>query len=222
MSNELCRVRALHRSLASRNARPNSLRKIVLAIKRKLGGTEGSLLLPRILKIHRSRHTNDDIRPGPLIQARNNKRQTFPLTLRSAQNRPRRFIPQSINQPQRQSRQHPRMCEQWEVRSLSQHYYPMPPHGLDILLVDDRRPLPDYRPVKCHRKQQRLPEPINTENPVSPKYQIKQSNGKPNINPKKGWPKKSRKGVQVWVVCTTSFTSGNENHQLTKAFDVIR
>jgi thiaminase len=29
VSNELCRVRALHRSLASRNARPNSLSKIV-------------------------------------------------------------------------------------------------------------------------------------------------------------------------------------------------
>lgn len=184
MSNELCRVRALHRSLASRNARPNSLRKNRVRNPRKNGG-KGHSLLPRVLKIHCGRHTNDNIRTSPLVQTRDNERQAFLLAPRSAQNRPRRSIPQSVNQPQRQSRQHPGMCEQWEVRSLSQHYYPVPAHRLDILLVDDRRPLPDYRPVKCHRKQQRLPEPINAENPVSPKHRIKQSNEEAQYNPKK-------------------------------------
>ena len=60
------------------------------------------------------------------------------------------------------------MCEQCQIRSLSQHYYPVSPHGLDVLLVNDRRPLPDYRPVKCHREQERITEPINAGKTVSP------------------------------------------------------
>ena len=44
----------------------------------------------------------------------------------------------------------------------------MSPHGLDVLFVDDRRPLPNDRPMECHRKQERLSEPINAEKPVNP------------------------------------------------------
>lgn len=59
VSNELCRVRALHRSLASRNARPNSLEKEVRSVAEAEGGD--LLLLPRVPKIKGSRYTNDHI-----------------------------------------------------------------------------------------------------------------------------------------------------------------
>lgn len=38
------------------------------------------------------------------------------------------------------------------------------------------------------------------------------------INPQKGWSTEREEGV---VRCTTSFTSGNENHQHTEAYGVM-
>jgi hypothetical protein len=165
VSNDPCLVRALHRSFASKKARPNSLRSLGQSEAFPRHNNEKKhTLSPDVAEVERRCDADDEIGLLLLVQAGDHERQALPLpaTIRGSSRRGH-AVAEGFHEPECQSGEHAWVREQVQVRPLGEHDDSVPAHRADILFIDDRGALPDDRPMKRHGEGECVPQSGNAE-----------------------------------------------------------